>query len=292
MTAFSVAAFYRFLPLEDLPELRRSLKESLSPFGLRGTILIAPEGVNGTMAGSLEAIEGLVAELERRFALPRDEIKFSHAETWPFQRLKIRIRPEIITMRAPEADPSRTVGTYVEASEWNALVADPEVLLLDTRNRYETKVGGFAGALDPAIDSFTEFKAFVEERLDPSVHKKVAMFCTGGIRCEKASSFMLAKGFESVFHLKGGILKYLEEVPAETSRWEGECYVFDGRVAVGHGLAQTDWTACFACGAPLSEAERASPAFEPGVSCPACVDRTDEAKKAALRERHRQLTSG
>ena len=155
MTAFSVAAFYRFLPLEDLPELRRSLKESLSPFGLRGTILIAPEGVNGTMAGSLEAIEGLVAELERRFALPRDEIKFSHAETWPFQRLKIRIRPEIITMRAPEADPSRTVGTYVEASEWNALVADPEVLLLDTRNRYETKVGGFAGALDPAIDSFT-----------------------------------------------------------------------------------------------------------------------------------------
>ena len=257
--------------------------------GTRGTILIAPEGINGTLAGPQDGVATMVAHLDRRCGIGRGELKFSAAEDWPFARTKVRIRPEIITMRAPEADPSRRVGTYVAPSDWNALIDDPEVLVLDTRNRYETKVGGFAGAVDPAIDSFTDFKAYVETALDPAEHRKVAMFCTGGIRCEKASAYMLSKGFESVFHLKGGILQYLEDVPQEDSRWEGDCYVFDGRVAVGHGLARTDWTACYGCGQPLSPEERADPAFEEGVSCAHCIDRLTEEKAASLRERQRQI---
>ncbi|WP_206453661.1 oxygen-dependent tRNA uridine(34) hydroxylase TrhO [Aurantimonas marina] len=289
--AYTVAAFYRFVPLDDLPTLKTALAAFCAERAIRGTILIAPEGVNGTIAGSKDAIAAIVDELDRRCGIRRGEVKFSEADAWPFARMKVRIRPEIITMRAPEADPSLQVGTYVEAPDWNALIADPDVILVDTRNRYETKVGGFEGAIDPGIDNFTDFKDFVAASLDPKAHRKVAMFCTGGIRCEKASAYMLSKGFESVFHLKGGILKYLEEVPEEASRWRGDCYVFDGRVAVGHGLEATDWTACFGCGAPLSPADQASPAFEDGVSCPHCIDRLTDEKAAALRERQRQMTA-
>ena len=285
----TVATFYRFVTLDDLPALKAELAALCADTGTRGTILIAPEGINGTLAGPQDGVATMVAHLDRRCGIGRGELKFSAAEDWPFARTKVRIRPEIITMRAPEADPSRRVGTYVAPSDWNALIDDPEVLVLDTRNRYETKVGGFAGAVDPAIDSFTDFKAYVETALDPAEHRKVAMFCTGGIRCEKASAYMLSKGFESVFHLKGGILQYLEDVPQEDSRWEGDCYVFDGRVAVGHGLAQTDWTACYGCGQPLSPEERADPAFEEGVSCAHCIDRLTEEKAASLRERQRQI---
>ncbi|WP_370197319.1 rhodanese-related sulfurtransferase [Aurantimonas sp.] len=285
----TVATFYRFVTLDDLPALKAELAALCADTGTRGTILIAPEGINGTLAGPQDGVATMVAHLDRRCGIGRGELKFSAAEDWPFARTKVRIRPEIITMRAPEADPSRRVGTYVAPSDWNALIDDPEVLVLDTRNRYETKVGGFAGAVDPAIDSFTDFKTYVETALDPAEHRKVAMFCTGGIRCEKASAYMLSKGFESVFHLKGGILQYLEDVPQEDSRWEGDCYVFDGRVAVGHGLAQTDWTACYGCGQPLSPEERADPAFEEGVSCAHCIDRLTEEKAASLRERQRQI---
>ncbi|MFY0734096.1 MULTISPECIES: oxygen-dependent tRNA uridine(34) hydroxylase TrhO [Aurantimonas] len=285
----TVATFYRFVTLDDLPALKAELAALCADTGTRGTILIAPEGINGTLAGPRDGVATMVAHLDRRCGIGRGELKFSAAEDWPFARTKVRIRPEIITMRAPEADPSRRVGTYVAPSDWNALIDDPEVLVLDTRNRYETKVGGFAGAVDPAIDSFTDFKAYVETALDPAEHRKVAMFCTGGIRCEKASAYMLSKGFESVFHLKGGILQYLEDVPQEDSRWEGDCYVFDGRVAVGHGLARTDWTACYGCGQPLSPEERADPAFEEGVSCAHCIDRLTEEKAASLRERQRQI---
>ena len=287
--SLTVATFYRFVTLDDLPTLKAELAALCADTGTRGTILIAPEGINGTLAGRQDGVATMVAHLDRRCGIGRGELKFSAADDWPFARTKVRIRPEIITMRAPEADPSRRVGTYVAPSDWNALIDDPEVLVLDTRNRYETKVGGFAGAVDPAIDSFTDFKAYVETALDPAEHRKVAMFCTGGIRCEKASAYMLSKGFESVFHLKGGILQYLEDVPQEDSRWEGDCYVFDGRVAVGHGLAQTDWTACYGCGQPLSPEERADPAFEEGVSCAHCVDRLTEEKAASLRERQRQI---
>ena len=285
----TVATFYRFVTLDDLPALKAELAALCADTGTRGTILIAPEGINGTLAGPQDGVATMVAHLDRRCGIGRGELKFSAAEDWPFARTKVRIRPEIITMRAPEADPSRRVGTYVAPSDWNALIDDPEVLVLDTRNRYETKVGGFAGAVDPAIDSFTDFKTYVETALDPAEHRKVAMFCTGGIRCEKASAYMLSKGFESVFHLKGGILQYLEDVPQEDSRWEGDCYVFDGRVAVGHGLARTDWTACYGCGQPLSPEERADPAFEEGVSCAHCIDRLTEEKAASLRERQRQI---
>ncbi|MDX1730391.1 MAG: rhodanese-related sulfurtransferase [Aurantimonas coralicida] len=287
--SLTVATFYRFVTLDDLPALKAELAALCADTGTRGTILIAPEGINGTLAGRQDGVATMVAHLDRRCGIGRGELKFSAAEDWPFARTKVRIRPEIITMRAPEADPSRRVGTYVAPSDWNALIDDPEVLVLDTRNRYETKVGGFAGAVDPAIDSFTDFKAYVETALDPAEHRKVAMFCTGGIRCEKASAYMLSKGFESVFHLKGGILQYLEDVPQEDSRWEGDCYVFDGRVAVGHGLAETDWTACYGCGQPLSPEERADPAFEEGVSCAHCIDRLTEEKAASLRERQRQI---
>ncbi|MEX6508228.1 rhodanese-related sulfurtransferase [Jiella sp. M17.18] len=287
----TVAAFYRFLPLHDLPRLRDDLLAFCRERSLRGTILIAPEGVNGTVAGTPAEVDALAGELDRRFALPPGEIKFSGASGWPFARMKVRIRPEIITMRAAEADPSARVGTYVAPADWNAVIDDPDVLVLDTRNVYETKVGSFARAVDPGIDSFTAFKDYVAGHLDPARHRKVAMFCTGGIRCEKASAFMLAAGFETVYHLKGGILKYLEEVPAEESRWQGDCYVFDGRVAVGHGLAATGWSACYGCGAPLSEADRASPLYEEGVACPHCAATLTEDKAAALRERQRQIVS-
>ncbi|MBB4003134.1 rhodanese-related sulfurtransferase [Aurantimonas endophytica] len=285
----TVATFYRFVPLEDLPALQEALHAACLEHGLRGTILIAPEGINGTLAGSATGIETMLGDLDERCGIRSGEVKLSEATEWPFARLKVRIRPEIITMRAPEADPAALAGTYVEPGDWNALLADPEVLLLDTRNRYETKVGTFAGAVDPGLDNFTDFKAFVESELDPARHTKVAMFCTGGIRCEKASAFMRARGFPEVFHLKGGILQYLEDVPEADSRWRGECYVFDGRVAVGHGLSPTGWTACFGCGNPLSPEDLRAPEYEPGVSCPACIGELTPEKAASLRERQRQM---
>ena len=290
--SLTIAAFYRFVALDDLPSLRGAVLGICENADVRGTILIAPEGINGTIAGADAGVMAVLDHLDVIGGIRQGEVKFSVAETRPFARLKVRIRPEIITMRATEADPTRRVGTYVEARDWNALAADPETLLIDTRNAYETRVGSFEGALDPQMESFTDFKAFVDERLDPAVHRKVAMFCTGGIRCEKASSYMLSKGFADVFHLKGGILKYLEEVPEGESRWQGDCYVFDGRVAVGHGLSATDWTACHGCGVPLTAKDREAPSFEAGVSCPHCIDDLMPEKAEALRERQRQMTAG
>jgi UPF0176 protein len=233
-----VAAFYRFVSLTDLPELQKSVKAFCVAYNVYGTTLIAPEGVNGTMAGLPDDIDAFVTMMEEKFELSKGELKFSTAEEKPFKRVKIRLKKEIITLRRPEADPTKIVGTYVEAKDWNALLADPDVILLDTRNAYETEVGIFKNAIDPNIDVFSQFPEFVEQNLDPKKHKKVAMFCTGGIRCEKASSYMLAHGFENVYHLKGGILKYLEEVPETQSLWDGGCYVFDDRCVLGHGLKE------------------------------------------------------
>lgn len=285
-----VVALYRFVPLDRLEALREDLLRLCRANGLRGTILIASEGINGTVAGPSAGTAALLGTLETLCGISRGEVKHSSASAWPFARMKVRIRPEIITMRAPQADPSRLAGTYVAPADWNAVIEADDVLVLDTRNRYETKIGTFERAVDPRIDSFTEFKTFVETALDPAVHRKVAMFCTGGIRCEKASSYMLSKGFETVYHLKGGILKYLEEVPAARSRWNGECYVFDERVSVGHGLAPGAWIACFACGEPLSDAETRSADYEPGVSCPACIAELTVERARDLRARHAQLT--
>lgn len=229
---YTVAAFYRFIALSDPQALRNELHETFALTDLRGTTLLAPEGINGTMAGTVETIDRFLALLERHVGLTRDEVKFSAAEKPPFRRLKFKCKREIITFRAEQpVDPMRP-GTYIDAADWNALVSDPGVLLLDTRNTYETEIGTFAGAVMPPLGKFSDFAQWVSEHLDPARHTKVAMFCTGGIRCEKASAYMLQNGFPEVYHLHGGILSYLQKTPAAESLWEGDCYIFDERVAV------------------------------------------------------------
>ena len=230
---WTIAAFYRFTPIHDPAALCARLSHAFDGLALCGTLLLAPEGFNGTLAGDQAAIAAVQAAL----SLQPDEVKLSGAASKPFARLKLRIKREIITLRRPEADPSRQVGTYVDAANWNALLTDPDILVLDTRNRYETAEGSFAGAVDPGLDRFGDFPDFVASQLDPARHRRIAMFCTGGIRCEKASSYLLSQGFEVVLHLKGGILKYLETVPPGESLWQGTCYVFDERGGVGHGVA-------------------------------------------------------
>jgi UPF0176 protein len=230
---YTVAAFYRFFALADPSALREDLRAAFAETDLLGTTLLAPEGINGTMAASAETIDRFLAFLAERTGLTRDEVKFSSSDKPPFRRLKFKRKREIITFRNTAVDPTRP-GQYVDPQEWNALIADPEVLLLDTRNTYETEIGTFAGAATPPLATFSDFATYVREHLDPAQHTKVAMFCTGGIRCEKASAYMLQQGFPQVFHLKGGILKYLEEVPVEASKWEGDCYIFDERVSVDH----------------------------------------------------------
>jgi UPF0176 protein len=240
--SLKVAALYQFAALPDFRELREPLRVLCAGLGLKGSILLAAEGLNGTVAGHDDGIDALVAELREGALfggrLDHLELKFSRADTMPFGRMKVRLKKEIVTLGDPTADPTRQVGTYVDPVDWNALIASPDTLLIDTRNAFEVAIGTFEGALDPGIASFGQFKNFVAQQLDPAKHKKIAMFCTGGIRCEKASSLLLAEGFAEVYHLKGGILKYLEEVPEPESRWRGECFVFDERVALGHGLRE------------------------------------------------------
>jgi UPF0176 protein len=239
---YEVAAFYQFAALPDFRGLREPLRSVCADLGLKGSVLLAHEGINGTLAGSAEAITALVEELRRGALfggrLDNLELKFSQALAIPFQRLKIRLKKEIVTLGDAAADPTRQVGIYVNPADWNALIAMPDTLVIDTRNAFEVAMGTFAGALDPGIKSFGQFKEFAARNLDPAKHRKVAMFCTGGIRCEKASAYLKSRGFAEVYHLKGGILKYLEGVPEAESRWRGECFVFDDRVALGHGLRQ------------------------------------------------------
>ena len=237
-----VAAFYQFAALPNFRELREPLRALCAGLKLKGSVLLAHEGINGTLAGEPCAIGELIRELREGALfggrLDNLELKFSHAAAMPFQRLKIRLKKEIVTLGAAEADPTRQVGIYVEPADWNNLIAAPDTLLIDTRNAFEVAMGTFAGAIDPGIKSFGQFKDFAARHLDPAKHRRIAMFCTGGIRCEKASSYLLSRGFAEVYHLKGGILKYLEGMPETTSRWRGECFVFDERVALGHGLRE------------------------------------------------------
>jgi len=239
---YQVAAFYQFAALPDFRCLREPLRMVCADLGLKGSVLLAHEGINGTLAGSADAIAALVEELRYGAVfggrLDNLELKFSAATAMPFQRLKIRLKKEIVTLGDAAADPTRQVGIYVDPADWNALIAAPDTLVIDTRNAFEVAMGTFAGALDPGIKSFGQFKDFAARHLDPAKHRRVAMFCTGGIRCEKASAYLLARGFPEVYHLRGGILKYLEGVPEAESRWRGECFVFDDRVALGHGLQQ------------------------------------------------------
>ncbi len=291
---YKVAALYKFTPIEDIHGLRKKIYAFTNKNvpSICGTLLLAPEGINGTIAAYPDDMDKIIAFLDKKLKILQDgntvgEFKYSHASEQPFNRFKVRPKKELITLRKPEADPNKQVGEYVEAKDWNDLINDPEILLVDTRNDYETKVGIFEGAIDPNMKIFTEFPDWVEENLDPEKHKKVAMFCTGGIRCEKASAYMLAQGFENVYHLKGGILKYLETVNEEDSKWKGDCFVFDQRVAVGHDLKESDWKVCHACREPLSAEDVKRPEYEKGISCHHCIDTLTPEREKALRNRQR-----
>ncbi len=294
---YKVAAMYRFTPINDIQSLRETIyayAEEHAP-SMCGTLLIAPEGINGTIAASPTEMDAMIAFLDKTLNVKASdtacELKYSHASQKPFNRFKVRKKKELITLRKPEAKPSEYVGEYVEPKDWNDLINDPDVILVDTRNDYETKVGIFEGAIDPNMQIFTEFPDWVEKNLDANKDKKVAMFCTGGIRCEKASSYMLAQGFENVYHLKGGILKYLETIPAEESKWKGECFVFDQRVSVGHGLEEGDWRVCHACREPLSADDLQKEAYENGISCHHCIDNLTPEREASLRERQKHYSN-
>lgn len=285
---FVVAALYHFAHQPDYADKRVPLLRLCEDSNVRGTLLLAEEGINGTIAGPRAGIAAVLAYLRADPRFAALEHKESFSEHQPFARLKVRLRREIVTLGVPGIDPNRQVGQYVEPEDWNALLADPELVLVDTRNDYEVDIGTFEGALDPRTESFREFPDYVRQKLDPAKHKKVAMFCTGGIRCEKASAYMLAQGFESVYHLKGGILNYLERVPATQSRWRGECFVFDERVTVDHALSPGDYVLCRACGMPLSPADRELESYALGLSCRHCHERLSETQKARFGERQRQ----
>ncbi|WP_043602836.1 oxygen-dependent tRNA uridine(34) hydroxylase TrhO [Novosphingobium sp. Rr 2-17] len=296
-TPVDVAALYRFARFDDPGALRDPLERLCRSEGIRGTLLLAHEGINGTIAGPHD---GLARVLDHIRALPDCaslDVKMSSASAMPFHRMKVRVKPEIVTMGEPDIDPRATVGTYVEPQDWNALIADPGTIVIDTRNDYEVAVGTFEGAIDPETTSFRDFPTWFRgerERLlasglgEDGKPPKVAMFCTGGIRCEKSTAFLKSEGVEEVYHLKGGILKYLETVPQEDSLWRGECFVFDQRVTVGHGLIEGSYVLCHACRRPLDAQALASPLYEEGVSCPACHDERSEEQRASYRERHRQ----
>lgn len=285
---FRVAALYRFVRIADPAALRADLAPFCCGQGIKGTLLLAPEGINGTVAGSDAAIEALVERLGTH-GLTDLEIKFSRASSMPFHRLKVRLKAEIVTLGRPGVDPLLSVGTYVDPSDWNALIADPDTIVIDTRNDYEVAIGTFRGAVDPATKSFREFPGWAEANRGMLEGRKVAMFCTGGIRCEKATAFVRSLGLEDVYHLKGGILKYLEEVPASESLWDGECFVFDERVSVGHGLEEGEAELCRGCRMPLTAADRASPLYDPGISCPHCHEVRSEEDRARYAERQRQV---
>ena len=286
---FRVCALYRFTPFTDPAALKPPLLAACEAAGVRGTLLLAHEGINGTIAGTDAGMEAVLAHIRALPGCADLDVKESRAGTMPFHRTKVRVKAEIVTMGEPAIDPL-DAGHYVEPADWNALIADPKTVLIDTRNDYEVAVGTFAGAIDPATRTFRDFPAWFRDHRDALVagDKQVAMFCTGGIRCEKATAFLKAEGIEDVFHLKGGILKYLEDVPAEDSAWQGECFVFDERVAVGHGLAPGTHGLCRACRMPVSPEDRASPLYEEGIACPRCADVRGEEDRARYAERHRQ----
>lgn len=284
-----VCALYHFVTLEDPQALQSALLDLLLQQDIRGTLLVAPEGINGTVAGSRQAIDTMLAWLKNddRFR----DIRWKEAESFdpPFLRTRVKLKREIVTMGVPDIDPKQIVGTYVQPDEWNALISDPDVLLIDTRNDYEVQIGTFEGAVNPQTTSFREFPDYVAAHLDPGTHKKVAMFCTGGIRCEKSTAFLKSKGFEEVYHLEGGILRYLEQIPEDHSMWRGECFVFDERVSVNHQLQPGTYDQCHACRMPISSDDKLSPDYQPGISCPHCINSKSDADRERFREREKQV---
>jgi UPF0176 protein len=286
---FLVAALYHFVPVPHFAALRAPLQALCEENDVRGTLLLAHEGINGTVAGPPEGVRAVLSFLRRQPEFAALEHKESHAAEMPFLRMKVRLKKEIVTMGVEDIDPNRSVGTYVAPADWNALISDPDTIIIDTRNDYETAIGMFKGAVDPNTKTFREFPDWVRNNTGLHNKPKIAMYCTGGIRCEKATAFMKEEGFEEVYHLKGGILKYLEEVPAEESLWEGACFVFDERVSVTHGLAEGEHELCRACRHPLTAEEIASPLFEAGVSCPHCHATRSEEDRLRFRQRQKQM---
>ena len=286
-----VAAMYKFVNLPDCNELQTALLSLCQSQNIKGTILLAQEGINGTIAGSRQQIDAVLAFLRNDSRFADIEHKESYTEIPPFERLKIKLKPEIVTLGLPEVNPNEQVGTYVKPEDWNELISNPEVTVIDTRNDYEVTIGTFKGAENPQTQIFRDFPEYVQKHLDTNKHKKVAMFCTGGIRCEKASSYLLSQGFAEVYHLQGGILKYLEEIPPEESLWEGECFVFDERNTVNHDLEAGYHELCFCCGYPISEADKISPKYEQGISCPHCFDSLTQEKRKRLQQKWQHYQS-
>ena len=289
MTQIVVCALYKFVTLENYPALKPPLLKFMLDQQVRGTLLLAKEGINGTVAGSRAAIDALLDYLRSDPRLQTLSYKESYTDTPPFLRSRVKLKREIVTMGVEGIDPRHSVGTYVKPTDWNQLISDPQVLLIDTRNDYEIQVGSFKNAVNPGTESFREFPDYVKQHLDPQKHKKVAMFCTGGIRCEKSTAYLKEQGFEEVYHLEGGILKYLEEVPEQESLWEGECFVFDERVTVNHQLEKGDYDQCHACQLPITDADKQSDKYQRGISCPHCFDKTSADQKARFAEREKQV---
>ena len=288
-TAVVVSTFYKFATLPDFRSLREPLLKALLRHDVRGTVLLAAEGINGTVAGSRAGIDAVLAEIRADSRLRDLRARESGSEENPFYRTRVKLKKEIVTMGEPGIDPRLMAGAYVAPERWNELIDDPEVLVLDTRNRYEVQIGSFENSVNPETDSFREFPEYVRKNLDPEKHRKVAMFCTGGIRCEKSTAYLKQQGFDEVYHLQGGILNYLESVPPEESRWRGECFVFDNRVTVDHRLEPGSYDQCHACRMPISDEDKQSPLYEKGVSCPHCQERQTGERAKRFAERQRQV---
>jgi UPF0176 protein len=286
-----VAALYRFVSFKAPETLQPSILEQCNASGIKGTILLAHEGINGTVAGAPEAIDALVGFLRAIPGCAELDVKYSHANEMPFYRMKVRLKKEIVTLGVDGIDPKREVGTYVQPEDWNALISDPDTVLIDTRNDYEVAIGTFEGAVDPRTKSFSEFPEWFRAHRDELAEgkKKFAMFCTGGIRCEKSTAFLKAEGIDDVYHLEGGILRYLENIPEAESKWQGECFVFDERVSVKHGLELGEMELCHACRRPISQEDKATAHFIEGVACPACFDERTEEDRARFAERQKQI---
>ena len=286
-----VAALYRFVSFDAPEALQPMISEQCKQTGIKGTILLAREGINGTVAGAPEAIDALVTFLRAIPGCEELDVKYSHAREMPFYRMKVRLKKEIVTLGVDGIDPKREVGTYVQPEDWNALISDPDTVLIDTRNDYEVAIGTFEGAVDPRTKSFSEFPDWFRAHRDALAtgKTKFAMFCTGGIRCEKSTAFLKAEGIDDVYHLEGGILRYLENIPEAESKWQGECFVFDERVSVKHGLELGEMELCHACRRPISQADKMSEHFIEGVSCPACFAERSEADRTRFAERQRQI---
>jgi UPF0176 protein len=284
-----VSALYHFATLEDYQELRQPLYDFMLSNEIRGTLLLAKEGINGTVAGTQSSIDKLHAWLRTDERLKDLRSKESFDDVMPFYRTCVKLKKEIVTMGVQSIDPNHIVGTYVKPEDWNDLISDPEVMLVDTRNDYEVAIGTFKNAIDPKTETFRQFPDYVKNNMNPKKHKKIAMFCTGGIRCEKSTAYLKEQGFEEVYHLQGGILKYLETVPEAESMWQGECFVFDNRVSVNHKLEKGDYDQCHACRLPITEEDKRSDKYMQGVSCPYCYDKKTEKQRNRFAERERQV---